>query len=249
MSTLIMAACWPLQMSPTQKAVLISLADQANDQGVCWPAISTIGDRTCLSERAVRNALRDLESAGLIESQHRGGTSSCYVITPRHDVPPRHEMPPRQEVPPTPARGAPHPGTTCRSPRHDVPPNRKEPSENRKGTKSKGADAPLVVVPDWIPGEAWSDFVSHRKSIRKPLTPKAAELAIRTLDELRAKGQHPTAVIEQSIAAGWTGLFPLKTNPGVAHETPGRLSAADRVRANCRRSEERELAEHGFIRP
>ena len=32
MSTIIMAACWPLQgMSPSQKAVLISLADKAND--------------------------------------------------------------------------------------------------------------------------------------------------------------------------------------------------------------------------
>lgn len=39
MSTIIMSQCWPLQgLSVTQKAVLISLADQANDDGVCWPA-------------------------------------------------------------------------------------------------------------------------------------------------------------------------------------------------------------------
>lgn len=242
-----MAACWSLQMSPTQKSVLISLADQANDQGVCWPAISTIVARTCLSERAVRNALRDLEASGLIQSQHRGGTSSSYLITPRQEMPPRHDVPPRQQVPPTPARAAPHPGTTCRLPRHDVPPNRKEPSENRKGTKSKGADAPAVVVPDWIPGDAWTDWVSHRKSLRKPLTPKAAELAIRTLDDLRQQRQSPQAVIEQSIANGWTGLFPLKSQPGAAHAPTHRLSAADRVRENCRISEQRELAQFGFL--
>lgn len=56
MSTIIMSACWPLQgMSPSQKAVLVSLADQANDDGVCWPSVESIGRRTCLSERAVRD--------------------------------------------------------------------------------------------------------------------------------------------------------------------------------------------------
>ncbi|HCL3300057.1 TPA: helix-turn-helix domain-containing protein, partial [Pseudomonas aeruginosa] len=34
MSTIIMSACWPLQgLTPAQKAVLISLADNANDEG------------------------------------------------------------------------------------------------------------------------------------------------------------------------------------------------------------------------
>ncbi len=114
--------------------------------------------------------------------------------------------------------------------------------------KKQRRSAPLVEVPDWIPGEAWADWTDHRKSLRKPLTPKAAELAIRTLEALRREGQSPKRVIEQSIANGWTGLFPLKTHSGAAHETPRRLSAAERVRANCHRSEQRELAQHGFIR-
>jgi hypothetical protein len=104
-----------------------------------------------------------------------------------------------------------------------------------------------VEVPEWIPGQAWSDFVAHRKSLRKTLTAKASELAIRTLDQLRRQGHDPTAVIEQSIASGWAGLFPLKTN-GSTHETHRNLSAAERVAENCRISEQRELAEFGFIR-
>jgi len=78
-----MTACWPLQgMSPAQKAVLISLADNANDDGVCWPSVATIGARTCLSERAVRNALRWLEEASLLQSHQRFGRSTWYTITP-----------------------------------------------------------------------------------------------------------------------------------------------------------------------
>ncbi|WP_323163356.1 helix-turn-helix domain-containing protein, partial [Pseudomonas viridiflava] len=69
-------------MSPAQKSVLVSLADNASDEGVCWPSVSTIGIRTCLSERAVRNALRWLEDAGILVSSQRFGRSTWYTITP-----------------------------------------------------------------------------------------------------------------------------------------------------------------------
>jgi len=82
MSTSIMAACWPLQMPPTQKAVLISLADNANDQGHCWPSIPTISERTCFSERAVHRAIRWLEEHGLVTADRSNGRHTRYVITP-----------------------------------------------------------------------------------------------------------------------------------------------------------------------
>ncbi|MBA1200485.1 helix-turn-helix domain-containing protein [Pseudomonas capeferrum] len=109
-----MSACWPLEgMSPAQKAVLISLADNANDEGVCWPSVATIGVRTCLSERAVRNALRWLEESGLLTSNQRFGRSTWYSVTPARyapgsKCPPAPDAPsPRQDMPDTPAPGAP----------------------------------------------------------------------------------------------------------------------------------------------
>ena len=88
MSTIVMAACWPLQnMSPAQKAVLISLADQANDDGVCWPSVSTIAGRTCLSERAVQDALAWLQTTGAVFREYRANTSTSYTIRPgRYDA-------------------------------------------------------------------------------------------------------------------------------------------------------------------
>lgn len=76
-----MSICWPMVMEPSAKAVLISLADQANDEGYCWPSVGTIATRTCLSERTVRRALRELEDNGLLRSSERSGTSNLYVIT------------------------------------------------------------------------------------------------------------------------------------------------------------------------
>ena len=83
MSTIIMTACWPLQgMSPAQKAVLVSLADNANDDGVCWPSVARIAERTCLSERAVRNALRWLEQVHVLTAHQRAGRSTWYTVSP-----------------------------------------------------------------------------------------------------------------------------------------------------------------------
>ncbi|WP_102945692.1 helix-turn-helix domain-containing protein [Stenotrophomonas sp. VV52] len=83
MSTIIMSSCWPLQgLSVTQKAVLISLADQANDEGVCWPAIATIGKRCCMSARAVRTAMDHLEAVGILTRERRFNSSNVYVVTP-----------------------------------------------------------------------------------------------------------------------------------------------------------------------
>ena len=86
MSTLQMAMVWPLWLPASQKAVLVSLADQANDEGLCWPSVATISLRTCLSERTVQLGLRALELAGLLRVglRSRGGrTQNQYWLTVR----------------------------------------------------------------------------------------------------------------------------------------------------------------------
>lgn len=82
MSTSVMAVCWPLQMPPTQKAVLISLADNANDHGDCWPSLSTIAMRTCFGKTAVIAAIQWLEAHGALEADRANGRHTRYRVTP-----------------------------------------------------------------------------------------------------------------------------------------------------------------------
>jgi uncharacterized protein YdaU (DUF1376 family) len=65
------------------------------------------------------------------------------------------------------------------------------------------------ILPSWIPVDAWNDFVDSRKKLRKPLTQGAIKLAISTLSKLKAEGNDPKEVIEQSILSGYSGLFPV----------------------------------------
>ncbi|MDI3356541.1 helix-turn-helix domain-containing protein [Pseudomonas sp. UYIF39] len=117
---MIMSACWPLQdMSATQKAVLISLADNANDEGVCWPSVPKIAMRTCLSERAVQGSIRWLCSTGILSTAERLGRSTLYTLTPAAYAPPQQPRPADavkytpQELHPSPAQAAPPPRSSC----------------------------------------------------------------------------------------------------------------------------------------
>lgn len=108
MSTIIMSACWPLQgMTATQKSVLISLADQANDCGVCWPSVGSIAKRTCLSSRAVQDAIAWLESAGIVQRDFRVNSSTSYTVTPSDYAPEKAASPRKRVNSPAPANGAP----------------------------------------------------------------------------------------------------------------------------------------------
>lgn len=77
-----MALCWPLQLPPKAKAVLISMADNANDQGECWPSISTIAERTCLCTRSVMRAIQELEAFKVMFADRTNGRHTTYKIVP-----------------------------------------------------------------------------------------------------------------------------------------------------------------------
>jgi len=51
--------------------VLLALADNANDEGVCWPSIATLAHKCVLSERQVQRMLRSLETRGLVRTEER----------------------------------------------------------------------------------------------------------------------------------------------------------------------------------
>ena len=121
MSTIIMSACWPLQgMSGPQKSVLISLADNANDEGVCWPSVARIAKRTCLAERTVQAAIKWLGNVGILSVRERMGRSTVYTLTPAAYAPPQDVHPAADAPPP--------PQLTTQTPAAAAPRTVKEPS-------------------------------------------------------------------------------------------------------------------------
>lgn len=68
------------------------------------------------------------------------------------------------------------------------------------------------VLPDWIPAAAWKAYAEMRVRIRKPMTDRAKELTINNLEKLKALGNEPGDVLEQSVQNSWQGVFPLRVN-------------------------------------
>lgn len=66
-----------------------------------------------------------------------------------------------------------------------------------------------VTIPEWVPIESWNGYLEMRKKIKRPMTSRAIQLAISTLDKLRNEGYDVGAVLDQSIMNSWQGLFPI----------------------------------------
>lgn len=84
MSGILMTPCWNLSLGTTHKIVLLSLADNASDEGFCFPHVATIMRRTSLSRPTVFRALQWLEEHGYIRrlSGAIEGKGNKYIVDP-----------------------------------------------------------------------------------------------------------------------------------------------------------------------
>jgi hypothetical protein len=68
----LMTDVWDTKIGPaTTRLVLLALADQANDEGVCWPFMATIASRAGCGLSTARKACAELEAQGLLRREYR----------------------------------------------------------------------------------------------------------------------------------------------------------------------------------
>jgi len=111
--------------------------------------------------------------------------------------------------------------------------NANQQSINRTDTdikqRQKKPAASGFVLPDWVDSEAWQGFEEMRRKERHPLTDRARKLAITDLEKLRASGNDPTEVLNQSTLKGWRGLFAVNGgNNGANHSSGFNETRAER---------------------
>ena len=72
--------------SPTERLVLIVLAEAANKDGVWWPSVATMHQRTGLGERTIQRSIAALIPGGPPTVRYRKATSTTSLAHPY----PRH---------------------------------------------------------------------------------------------------------------------------------------------------------------
>ncbi|MBG3128031.1 helix-turn-helix domain-containing protein [Proteus terrae] len=89
--------------------------------------------------------------------------------------------------------------------KHDPQVNSKhDPQELLEGKKSKNKFDPKLAKPSNVSDEVWQDWINFRKEIKKPLTETMCKQQAKKLSLCI----DANAVICNSIANGWQGLFP-----------------------------------------
>ncbi len=204
-----MDLCWRITgISGTEKSVLVSLADQADETGLCWPSVATTAERTCFSDRAVQKAIHSLAEKGYLTVQvSPGGKSNKYTINPEPRSPLTVASTPANGEPNSPLNGEP------RSPRTTFTPNdihrngepRSPNGEPRSPKPSRTIREPSnkSTRPDGVDEKLWADFLVIRKAKRAPVT-ETAIAGIRR--EAQRAGMDLNAAIATCCERGWIGF-------------------------------------------
>lgn len=86
MSMMLMVKAMQIKVgNPLRKLVLLKLADNASDQGECWPSYQYIADQCEISKRSVMNHINELCKSGLLKKVSRkgpkGNATNVYILT------------------------------------------------------------------------------------------------------------------------------------------------------------------------
>lgn len=82
MSVKVMTLAWAVVLPHSAKLVLLALADNANDEGDCWPSIPTLASKCCMHRSTVMRMLGELEERRHITRSMETGKTNLYRVHP-----------------------------------------------------------------------------------------------------------------------------------------------------------------------
>lgn len=179
-------------ITSTQKAILITLADRANEDNQCWPSYEDICLRSCANRKSVVAALKKLEDLGLITKTRRFSKSTVYTLAISTDIGPIQKYQYRADDRPD----------IGRNDRPDIGPlTIKEPSINHQRVKH-GRYKP----PEEVDKGVWKDWVAYRKEFKGPTTDRSLAIVANKLKPLSHAKQREC--VDMAIECGWKSVFP-----------------------------------------
>ena len=202
--------------NPLRKMVLIKLADQANDDGVCWPSYESIAKTCEISRRSVISHIQWLEEHGFLRIEKRYNAAESKNFSNNYHLTLRNG---KQAV-----------KTKCKSrtsaanalggandslsngenaaPKPISKPINESINESSSSTpkKQKPKSASLEKPCD-VTDQTWHDLLALRKAKKSPLTISAWNIAKKQIDEAQAKTGHTLEqILLVWIERGWQGF-------------------------------------------
>lgn len=179
--------------NPARKLVLLKLADNANDDGICFPSYQYIADKCEMTRRSAINHIEYLIKMGLVSKKERknkdGSISNLYFL---------HLEQGSENF----ALGSENfalGGSENISPRtsHSL-----EPVNEPKKTTQK-SESEMLLERFGISGQLAKDFITHRKAKKAPITETAMNGFLREANKVRLSVAESVAI---SIERNWQGF-------------------------------------------
>jgi len=249
MSVYAMAWAFEQDCPPTERFVLVVLADNIRENNHCWPKMETVARKTGFSRRTVINAIASLEKRGLLQVEKRTKDGMKITSVYRMPIPDvkllrndvkktalRCESDDTADVNPTAPR--------CESDDicdvKEIHINRIEPSVKEPSVYKPTIKQPQP--PDGVSLQTWEDFKTLRKAKRAPINETALN-GIRR--EAEKAGVTLQTALETCCERGWQGfkaewMEKEKQAAPAAPHNPYAQSPEDRARI------ERKLRELGL---
>jgi len=184
----------------SRKLVLIKLADNASDSGVCWPSYSYLARQCEMSSRSVMRHVKELAKIGLITIEHRrdeidSNQSNLFTMHLRSSL---HNKSHDKKTKTASEKSAP-PSDTVSPPLvtqcHPEPVNL-EPIKKIYKKDSHFSKFDFTTLPENITTAQAEDYINYRKSIKAPLKTQRGFLA--RMNELAKSAEHGYTV-DQAI--------------------------------------------------
>lgn len=263
---LLRAACCDRRLSRGDLGVLAVLLEHCDDSWLAYPGIRRLSTSARLAFSNVLASIERLETFAYIRVIRRPqGSRQDYQVLQSPEVP--EGVPARrngglglnrsyqQEQSTVPAcensSGAFGSATVPAGRLESVPVGRNE-VFSPTGTESTSEitlevteaestrDKPsALILPNWIPADAWQAWKDHRKQVGRKFTDQAQRLAIRRLDALRLEGHDPRKLIDLAIESGWSSFNPRRDRTLANPKGSGTVGAIER---DARTDEEIERA-------
>lgn len=186
---------------PSERLVLLALADYASDSGEWAPSMIGIAAKAGMTERGARGVIRRLEAGGWIAVKvggGRGGRSQYRVLMDRENPEPET----RNDKP-----GMTNPEQNDHKPGTKRPETRNQRSAVPSGTikePSKEEETPASVLEPFAGKEAVASFIAYRrKSKAGALTLTGARRLSEQLREINTRGGDAADALGLAEERGW----------------------------------------------
>jgi len=235
----------------TEKLVLLSLADRANEKHECYPSIERLALDTGCNRKTVMDAIKRLEDQGLVTAEKSWGRGTRYQlvgVVDRHgnQYQKRDQSQDRDQY-------QKRDGTSTKNGTGPVPKTGHEPINNLPLTKKHNARGKKQKSLDWSPipekarGEALDDWLEHRSRLKAPITTQTAITRLANeLKQCEQMGIPADEAIGEAIDAGWRGIKAAWVeNRRSTNETGTRTGGGTRTTFDDKIRRLRETAEEG----